>query len=323
MRSFRLSLRSAFTLIELLVVIAVIGILIALLLPAVQKVREAANRTKCVNNLKQLGLAMHNYHDVNQLFPPGTYASTYGGPDTWTGDRTSWALFLLPYVEQSNMWNIYQAWHVLQTGTFWWPFQEPNNVHFAIVPVWLCPSDPNSPKTLTFGGGTQAASQGLHGNYAACAGSTVFNTGGPPAVYGGTSLNGMFYSASKTRIADVTDGTTNTLMVGEILVSPDVSGHDTRGRYWSDGTTGGELFSTLNPPNTSVQDRLTYCQPITAAPCTPGSDNMFLSARSQHSGVVNAALADASVRSVSNNVNLSGSWQPLGTRANGEVLGDF
>src|SRR6266487_2477136 len=130
----------AFTLIELLVVIAIIAVLIALLLPAVQKVREAANRTKCVNNLKQLGLACHNYHDVNRTFPSGTYASTYGS-DAWTGDRTSWPLLLLPYVEQANIWNTYQAWRVTQT-TGWWPFLEPNGVHYAIVPVWLCPSDP-------------------------------------------------------------------------------------------------------------------------------------------------------------------------------------
>lgn len=311
-----------FTLIELLVVIAIIGILIGLLLPAVQKVREAANRMKCQNNLKQLSLALHNYHDAQNTLPPGTASSKYG-PDGLPGneDRTTWALFLLPYVEQQGIWNALDAYRRNPAiGTFIGgssgnilPFEEPTAAHHTVVPVWVCPSDPNSPKTTT-----AALDQGMHGNYAAAGGSTTFNTTGD----GGTNLNGMFYAASRTRITDVADGTSNTLMVAEILVSPDRTGHDMRGRYWTDGRCGSILFSTLYPPNSTVHDRLNYCQSIPASPCDPGSDNMIVLARSLHTGVVNAALADGSVRSISNSVNTT-VYKDLGTRAGGEVPGDY
>src|SRR5690242_9275798 len=183
MLSPRSGRRGGFTLIELLVVIAIIAILIGLLLPAVQKVREAANRTRCTNNLKQLGLAMHNYHDTSGNFPPGTATSLYG-PDGLPSpgeDRRTWALFLLPYVEQTAVWNALEAYRTgLPANANVLPFAEPTGAHRTPLSVWYCRSDPNSPKTTTSGG----SDQGMHGNYAACAGSTTFNTTGD----GGSNL---------------------------------------------------------------------------------------------------------------------------------------
>ena len=304
---------AAFTLIELLVVIAIIAVLIALLLPAVQKAREAANRTQCTNNFKQLGLGLHTYHDAYTKFPPGTVGSAYyfdgsaEGPSTSvTLSRVPWALLILPYIEQSAIYNQLQSY--LQGGGNY------NDLYFIssssnVVKTWICPSDPNSPKVDT------AAGQGAHGNYVACTGSTNYGAKG-------TGLNGMFYAASTTRLADVTDGTSNTLMTSELLVTPNSLGTDVRGRYYNDAHAGTTLFTTLNPPNSSVLDVIAYCKTIPAAPCTTGTSNQFVSARSAHPGGVNVSLADASVRFVSNNVN-GGTWLALGTRATGEVPVDY
>src|SRR5262249_26590439 len=163
--------RAAFTLIELLVVIAVMGVLIGLLLPAVQKVREAANRTRCTNNLKQVALALHNYHDVNRTFPPGQQAwvarSSYG--PGWRFD--CWVQILLPYIEQANFSRLLQPQFAL-TGiySYQWTGRD------TVVPTVLCPSDPNAPKTNV--DGAPSGTQGFHGNVVLCAGSAVFNPGG-------------------------------------------------------------------------------------------------------------------------------------------------
>src|SRR5262249_13288040 len=145
----------------------------------------------------------------------------------------------------------------------------------------ICPSDPNGGKNLTYGAPNPIPNpgQGFHGNYVTCAGSTLFGDGG-----GGANLNGMFYPFSKTRMTDVTDGTSNTLMVGEILVSPDTNGHDLRGRYHNTWQ-GNNLFSTLYPPNTTVGDRSDYCQPLPKAPCQGlGGTSLVQSVRSNHTG---------------------------------------
>jgi prepilin-type processing-associated H-X9-DG protein len=298
-------------LIELLVVIAILAVLIALILPAVQRVRESANRMKCTNNLKQMGLALHNYHSAYGRFPPGTVDGPFGR-DVAQRDRSSWLQYILPYVEQQAIYAEAQAWLASGPGDC---MCHACPTRFYVIPGFYCPSDPNSPKTVTVPGDPQ----GFHTNYAACAGSTSFNPGGAA----GNDLNGGFYWNSTTRVADVTDGTANTLLASEVIVSPDVTGHDVRGRMWNPARQGGTLFSTLYPPNSrSDPDRLQYCQNIRAAPCTATTSEINLTARSYHPGVVNALFGDGSVRPIANDITV-GTWSALGTRAGAEAPGDF
>ncbi|MDB5306298.1 MAG: prepilin-type cleavage/methylation protein [Gemmataceae bacterium] len=301
--------RAGFTLIELLVVIAIIAILIGLLLPAVQKVREAAARMKCANNTRQVAIGLHNYHDANGMFPPGQpqgyyYSNWYGDPLVRDFDRSCWIGFILPYIEQTALGAQVQAFLVAPTThTCFTPFAP------LVIPTLTCPSDPNSPKVSSLG-------QGVHASYVTCLGNTPATPGGS----NGANLNGMFYGRSKTKLTDVTDGTSNTLMVSELLQSPDTGAHDIRGRVWNSIHAGSE-FSTIYPPNSTVGDNsMGYCVPLPKVPC--GSQSVadaFALARSQHTGGVNAALGDASIRFFRDGINPQ-TWSWMGTRTGGEVL---
>jgi prepilin-type N-terminal cleavage/methylation domain-containing protein/prepilin-type processing-associated H-X9-DG protein len=309
-------LRAAFTLIELLVVIAVIGILISLLLPAVQKVRESANRTQCVNNLKQLGLAFHNYHDVNKALPFAAATAFYDPPAGFGNsfDRRTWFFYLLPLIEQGNLYRQMAA--SIATPPTSYTCYAPGAT--VTVPTMVCPSDRLGVKNKTFGTPTFDY---FFGNYAACAGNSYFTPAGDG---GGQQLNGMFFALSKTRFADVSDGLSQTLAASELVVAPDVTFYDTRGSIY-DGISEGPLFSTIYAPNNlSIGDNQVYCQSTPQAPCasSPTYTNAFQLARSYHPGGVNAVLGDGSVRFVSNNVDLN-TWHALGSRNGAEVAADF
>lgn len=319
---------AGFTLVELLVVIAIIGILVALLLPAVQSAREAARRMSCSNNLKQLGLALHGHHDTYRYFPRASYNwidSTFTTPYTvspndYTAarstprqtrvqnkyDRRCWLHDILGHLEQQPLYDRLMA-H-FETGASALAFPE----SYSVLPTMMCPTDPNSrPKLHTFWGGLGTPTQGFSGNYIVCTGDDYFRRTDDRD---SERLNGMFYAHSKIRMADVRDGASNTAMTSELILSPDTDSHDIRGRYYNPAH-GGVYFSTRLPPNTLVPDRLNWCanKPVPKAPCVWQGTDMFVLARSYHVGGVLVGLADGSVRHVGDFIDAP-VWRAMGTR---------
>ena len=314
--------RSAFTLIELLVVIAIIAVLIALLLPAVQKAREAANRAQCINNLKQIGIAVHAYHDAQQGFPYGSYSGYCDNllpvpPAPSHYARVSWEFFILPYLEQSSLVANAMAWMAGNTGSNSWQYPQANTK----LRAYICPSDPNGGRVFTNPPNTAAS--GMMSSYVGCNGNTVFwdGTTALPQT-GGTSAKGVILAGAHIRIADITDGTSSTLLASETFGWA-ANGYDNRGDMWS-FYQGETLFSTKYTPNTASADAIYSCGASgmpSYMPCTAlgTSANAIISARSMHSGGVNALLCDGSVRFISNNVDPT-LWSGMGTRGSGETI---
>jgi prepilin-type N-terminal cleavage/methylation domain-containing protein len=304
--------RVGVTLIELLVVIAIIAILIGLLLPAVQKVREAAARVQCQNNFKQIGLALHTYQDARKRLPPGQFNLL--ATDAPVYNRACWFQVLLPYVEQTALFN--QVDPFIRNGPATnYALLAPG--HEVQVPTFMCPSDGQAGKNITAGQTSPGPSQGFHGNYVLCAGSTIFGDSG-----GGSNLNGTFYPLSRHKLTDMVDGTSNTVVGSEIVLVADTGVHDLRGRYYNTWQ-GNVLFSTAQPPNTPVGDVSSYCISAPYAPCQAlSTSNLQQYARSLHTDGVNALLGDGSVRFISNSV-APATWAALGTRAMGDMIGEF
>ncbi|MEZ6123234.1 MAG: DUF1559 domain-containing protein [Planctomycetaceae bacterium] len=319
--------RSGFTLIELLVVIAIIAILIALLLPAVQQAREAARRTQCRNHLKQLGLALHNYHDVHNTFPPGaviflgnssagsgdttTSAATTGGWDTiWRGANggrcQSWMVQILPYVDQAplyNQWNFNldlvgnQALATMQ------------------IPTYLCPSRPSSRHNPAIG--YQGWGSG-HNDYGGCFGAgnlTGNSSSNKNRLYYGTNSTsargslgnkgGIFGGNTRTRMRDITDGTSGTFLTGEVQR---LNGGFTTNTSIDGWAVGG--LPTLFTTDVVNQTRMGINGDQREA---PGSD---------HEGGAQFGMADGAVRFVSENIDAT-LFSALGTAGDGEVVGEF
>lgn len=331
--------RVGFTLIELLVVIAIIAVLIALLLPAVQQAREAARRSQCKNNLKQLGLALHNYHDTANVFPMmrGSGGYSYYNAVGWIG--------MLPYLDQAPLYNAINDQHnisVYSWTTTFVPFQ-------TKLPVFLCPSDGSADSASGIGSVKTRS-------YRLSVGDTINNN------FAGAT-RGLFGYISKVKIADVTDGTSNTIAMSEHVVgrlsetldarawvARGVTGYDTNpavclatasgGKYaasqaimrpdftnmWTDGSVHCAAFTTVLPPN---------------SPSCGFSGNYvdweLVSASSMHVGGVHVLMTDGAVRFVSENIstgtltapNVSqgtspyGVWGALGSKSGGETVGEF
>ena len=313
--------RRAFTLVELLVVIAIIGTLLALILPAVQAAREAARRTTCTNNLRQVSLALHLHHNARGHFPHATYDYIDGthNNNPFPGNkynRRCWFHDTLPFADQVPLYNNFSEFVEAGNSALGFPQLD------VVVSAFYCPSDPASPKTKTAGGGFGTPTQGFSGNYMVCAGNDYFNDSYAD-IFSSAKLNGIFYAISRTTMAAIRDGASNTAFISEIILSPDSDYHDIRGRYYNPAHSG-VCFSTRIPPNTMVPDRFNWCHPtpVERAPCVNTRSNMFLSARSYHPGGVSLGFADGAVRFVINEVEAD-LFRALGSRRGGEVLGSY
>jgi prepilin-type N-terminal cleavage/methylation domain-containing protein len=312
--------RKAFTLIELLVVIAIIAILIALLLPAVQQAREAARRTQCKNNLKQIGLALHNYHDTFNTFPPANIVRTYGASvPPLRGDGWTWHARILPYIEQSSLFQ--QVSPVMGTDAGGQTSAEQTLAgRTTRLTVFQCPSHPEGSISNASKGGYQLST------YNGVCGTTTFNDDQLDEITDvGYSGNGMFHMNSKIRIADVTDGTTNTLLVAE--VQDELKGTPNSNRM--PGSDRRYCFSADSDNNspTDISDYLVGMEtddPINAN--TRDSSGFFNNdgeyAGSYHTGGAQFVLGDGSVRFISENISMT-IYRGLATRGGGEVNGEF
>ena len=319
-----------FTLIELLVVIAIIAILIALLLPAVQQAREAARRTQCKNNLKQYGLALHNYHDVYSCFP----LSSNGGAVTWDNGAIGWQARILPYTEQVGLYNEID-WVMPQTPgramdktLAGGKFLRQHNVPYAQCPSDASPTpDTNWAQASYCGnlGSQQTPSANGACNRYFTAGVHYQSPGGD-AGHGNdqnkSGISGMFGRImwSKMTMADIVDGTTNTIMVGEILPAC----NDHTGGWWHFNGMAQAHASTSVPINMRTTCTAPYKPQTSEWPGCEAKSNWNLSwgFRSSHVGGAQFLLGDGSVKFISQNIDYE-TYQRLGARGDGKVVGEF
>ncbi|HMC09697.1 MAG TPA: DUF1559 domain-containing protein [Pirellulaceae bacterium] len=317
--------RSGFTLVELLVVIAIIGVLVALLLPAVQAAREAARRSKCSNNVKQISLAVHNYEGTFRTFPIGQYDCCYG----------TWLLSILPYVEQGTLYSQYVRPGAMEGygGANGGDIRYGTAVNLPVtrtqIPAYTCPSDTKSANLGIISGVTFHNYVANHGNTSRgrlTYGNVQF--GGAPFI---VVINPTKDPAVPTdrkfpqvvKFADVEDGMSNTLMFSETVQGKD---GDLRGFGW---WGGGSHFETYLTPNSSLPDvteNISYCKPATRLnpPCIGPSDGTWetIAARSRHPTGVHVSMCDGATRFVSNNIDLV-TWRALGTAAGGDPVGSY
>jgi len=333
--------RAGFTLIELLVVIAIIAVLIGLLLPAVQKVREAAARISCQNNLKQIGLALHSYHDSEKTLPRGTYVQQNFVDPEWP----YFLHYLLPYLEQSTYYEAINSgrwgpgvgpqkpWAYPNT----WPQTGANSVNGATIAPFICPSDGlgNNPRSIS--SSLQLCTSNYLGIFSGLNdGENWYRT------FPATQL-AVFSMGKGIGLTAITDGTSNTMAVVEYLKGMPEPDGEVRGFFYTN-RAGCQFLYVTQTPNSSAPDNLLdnpgFCPndgkgpggssshnaPNLNLPCVPdanggGADN-YASARSRHSGGVNVVFCDGHVSFISNDIALS-TWRALGFIADGQTPGEY
>jgi len=311
---------SGFTLVELLVVIAIIGVLVALLLPAVQSAREAARRSQCSNNMKQIGLALHLHHNSRGDFPVGQVQShnCWTEPGHGRNARMGWFPPLLEYIEAGNM---YDQWRIENdAGT---------NIQFfsmrdTPVPSFMCPSEVLPTVQPADNGHTE----GFRSNYLVCGGDNPWGKHCTKTDITGQPPTGIFHFADKMTMAHITDGTSNTIMAGEVVL-PDQSGEIPGGCGWYDHRStvwehvhSVAMFVTARPPNSNAADIVGWgCRTSDAAPCICANSGGMTTVRSYHPGGVTITMADASVQFYTDDID-AGIFQALGSRASGDLEGD-
>ena len=317
--------KSGFTLVELLVVIAIIGILVSLLLPAIQAARESARRTQCVNNLKQLGVAMQNYHDTNKHLPGGSFSCCWG----------TWQMFILPYIEESQLADIYElspksAPIYLPSYGYDSESTTPEIKNLEVtrtrITTLTCASD--EPQTRTNG-------VALH-NYVVNYGntdyrrSTLSDAGGAKVKHLGAPFNlndsGMPpYPDIEVRFREISDGLSKTMLASETVQGVQGDEQDARGLTWWGFGAG---FLTFDPPNTSIPDYMQgnfSCNPETPnPPCEhEGLGGVArTAARSRHPNGINVAMCDGSVHFVTDTVDLA-TWRAASTTKGDEAYDGF
>jgi prepilin-type N-terminal cleavage/methylation domain-containing protein/prepilin-type processing-associated H-X9-DG protein len=348
--------QTAFTLIELLVVIAIIGVLIALLLPAVQSAREAARRAECTNNLKQIGLGLHNYESTNGTFPPGRI-NTYV-----VGNGHCWGAYsqMLPFLEQQAVFNSMNFSMNPEPDYTNSSAVVNQTAAVLVVKTFLCPSD-GGPSLVQVGGGMYSGH-----NYLLSVGSGYSVVQNPPAPM--TAPNGILYENSRVRFADIRDGTSQTVAISETIRStlgaptgfsgaaafaqdplggfvltgnntagngsPIVSDDDyaakcltnappgfqpTRGIKWLYGAPGHSMYNHRRPPNDKRHDCRGGLPHSDKSPADWQNLSLNITARSYHPGGVNSLFCDGHVQFVKDSVNLA-TWQGLGSRNGNEAL---
>lgn len=312
MRTLSRKSSCGFTLIELLVVIAIIAILIALLLPAVQAAREAARRTQCKNNLKQMGLAIHNYESSCRVFPPSSISpfgrGVWSYPGTGPADPGirlhSFASLILPYMEAANLYNTidYNVSALAASN---------RTVASQILPFYRCPSYSGrefstDPLYVTSVGFNKFAIR----NYVAIGARTVVS------LSGAIPAEGVMYPQSRNGFRDITDGTSNTIMIAE--------SREENASVWIDGTSAAVAarFMALVPPTYAGNRVSINHQPYFQGGVFPNSIGQNWGPSSQHTGGAHHLLCDGSVRFLSDNMDVN-VYDGLATRSGGEVVGEF
>ncbi len=311
--------RQGFTLVELLVVIAIIGVLVGLLLPAVQAAREAARRMQCSNNMKQIGLALHNYESSNKLFPTANIVRIVG--TTLSGDGWTWHARILPFVEQTALYS--RVIRVMGTdiGTST-SAEQLLAGRDTRLPFFQCPSHPDGVVNPSKAGYQLSTYNGV------CGTTTFNNDQVDEATDVGYNGNGIFFMNSRIGFAQITDGTTNTFIVAEVPddIIGETVGHPTPNisrRPGSDRKYNFSSGSDGNPP-TDISEYLVGMEtddPINAN--TRDANGHFNNdgeyAGSYHTGGAHFVMADGSVRFVSENINMT-TYRAMATRAAGEVV---
>jgi prepilin-type N-terminal cleavage/methylation domain-containing protein/prepilin-type processing-associated H-X9-DG protein len=329
-----MSRRRGFTLIELLVVISIIAVLIALLLPAVQSAREAARRAQCVNNLKQIGLGMHNYQSVNNSLPPGVKGCCWG----------TWVVFLLGNIEQQQLFNSYNFLgnYLTPNGPYDSPLRYAGAFNITVsstrINAYLCPSDGgNESHTSIASLGRFVASHNYMVNFGntnyeqdpITVGGVTYQWQGAPftdigAPVPDSPIGSMINTITSTvDFAAITDGTSNTLMTSEGVVGQSTTANDLRGfSHWA---FAAQFTGWLQPNSTQpdmMQASSYYVYPYQNNPpaaLATGTTGTYMAVRSRHPGGVNAGFCDGSVKFIKNSVDLQ-TWRALSTARGAEVL---